>query len=116
VNLPVSAVKRHKGVRKNAETNQPREQLKDPEWASYILCKTLLGRFGRPEEAARVALFLALADSSCVTGVDIVVDGGMKAWWWVVQKGVTPRLNTFTAEQQYWMGSIIPRSALVRWG
>jgi hypothetical protein len=36
-------------------TNQTREQLRDPEWASYMLGKTLLGRLGRPEEVANVA-------------------------------------------------------------
>jgi NAD(P)-dependent dehydrogenase (short-subunit alcohol dehydrogenase family) len=77
---------REYGIRANSispgviETNQTREQLKDPEWAGYMLGKTLLGRLGRPEEVASVALFLASGESSYVTGVDIVVDGGMKVW------------------------------------
>jgi NAD(P)-dependent dehydrogenase (short-subunit alcohol dehydrogenase family) len=77
---------RSHGIRANSispgviETNQTREQLKDPEWAGCMLGKTLLGRLGRPEEVARVALYLACDDSSYVTGVDIIVDGGMKVW------------------------------------
>lgn len=35
-----------------------------------------LGRFGRPEEVAKVAVFLASEDSSYITGESIVVDGG----------------------------------------
>ena len=77
---------RQHGIRANSispgilETNQTREQLKDPQWADYMLGKTLLGRLGKPEEVANVALFLASDQSSFITGVDIKVDGGMAVW------------------------------------
>lgn len=45
-----------------------------------MLGKTLLGRLGKPEEVANVALFLASNESAFVTGIDIKVDGGMAVW------------------------------------
>jgi NAD(P)-dependent dehydrogenase (short-subunit alcohol dehydrogenase family) len=77
---------REHGIRANSispgliETNASREQLEDPEWASYMLVKTLLGRLGRPEELASVTALLASDESSYMTGADVVVDGGMKVW------------------------------------
>ncbi len=77
---------RDHGIRVNSispgliETNQTREQLKDPQWAAAMLGKIPLGRLGRPEEVANVALFLASDESSYVTGIDVVIDGGMKVW------------------------------------
>ena len=35
-----------------------------------------MGRFGRPEEIATAALFLASDDSSFITGIELFVDGG----------------------------------------
>ena len=57
-----------------------RGELEDEEFGRQMRDRTLLGGFGQAEDVANVALFLASGESSYVTGIDLVVDGGMKVW------------------------------------
>jgi NAD(P)-dependent dehydrogenase (short-subunit alcohol dehydrogenase family) len=74
------------GIRANSvspgtiETNQTRFILEDPEWSRIQLGRAMISRMGQPEEVASVVAFLGSDDASYVTGADIAVDGGVRAW------------------------------------
>ena len=43
--------------------------------------KQVMGRWGRPEEVAEAAVFLASPEASYVNGTSLFVDGGLLARW-----------------------------------
>jgi NAD(P)-dependent dehydrogenase (short-subunit alcohol dehydrogenase family) len=55
----------------------PAEQMQD--FGAQVSAQVPLGRFGKADEIAKAALFLASDDASYVAGVDLYVDGGMVA-------------------------------------
>lgn len=61
------------------ETDLTKKGKTEEEWKKIVesvSSKTILGRIGKPEDIANVALFLASDDSDFITGQLIVVDGG----------------------------------------
>jgi NAD(P)-dependent dehydrogenase (short-subunit alcohol dehydrogenase family) len=58
------------------ETAMTRAALEDPDYRTFVLRNTPLGRIGTPEDVASAALYLASDESSFVTGSVHWVDGG----------------------------------------
>lgn len=54
--------------------------LNNPELLAKFTAQLPVGRFGKPEEIAALAVFLASGDSGFITGTDVVIDGG-----WIAQ-------------------------------
>lgn len=50
--------------------------MEEPQFARRYRQMAPLGRFGKPEEVAKLVLFFACDDSSFITGQDIAIDGG----------------------------------------
>lgn len=55
------------------------EMVDDPTVADWLARRTSLGRWGRPEEIAGAAVFLASSAASYITGHVLAVDGGYLA-------------------------------------
>jgi NAD(P)-dependent dehydrogenase (short-subunit alcohol dehydrogenase family) len=55
------------------------ELMQDPEINQQFLSKIPLGRWGRPEEIASLALYLCSEEAGFITGTDILIDGGWTA-------------------------------------
>ncbi len=60
------------------EMNAP--LLENAELSQFFLSRIPVGRWGRPEEIAQLAAFLASVMAGFITGTDIIIDGG-----WVAQ-------------------------------
>jgi NAD(P)-dependent dehydrogenase (short-subunit alcohol dehydrogenase family) len=73
------------GARVNAvapgpiETGMTAVARADPDRRRGLLEAVPLGRFGQPDEVARVALYLAAPAAAYVTGHVLVIDGGVTA-------------------------------------
>jgi NAD(P)-dependent dehydrogenase (short-subunit alcohol dehydrogenase family) len=59
------------------EINKP--LMESPELTEFFLSRIPVGRWGRPEEVAGLAVYLCLDQAAFITGTDLVIDGGWSA-------------------------------------
>ncbi|AXC11925.1 3-oxoacyl-[acyl-carrier protein] reductase [Acidisarcina polymorpha] len=71
---------KQRGIRVNVLSpgpiDTPANDWMSEEMKEYIRAQVPRGEWGRPEEIATVALFLASSDSSFINGMELFVDGG----------------------------------------
>jgi NAD(P)-dependent dehydrogenase (short-subunit alcohol dehydrogenase family) len=85
------------GIRVNAVapgsimTDMLQKTAGDQESAHKVLSRTPLGRFGNPEEIARIVQFLVSDAASYITGETIYADGGRRPLNFTVDVKNTPR-------------------------
>ncbi|MBI2649970.1 SDR family oxidoreductase [Candidatus Woesearchaeota archaeon] len=60
-------------------TDMTKSMLEDEPTKKMLMENTPVGRFGQPEDIGNAAVFLALDESSFITGHNLVVDGGWTA-------------------------------------
>lgn len=81
----IAVIYARRGIRANALCPGPimtpllEKFLSDEERRQRRLVHIPMGRFGRPEEIAHGALFLASDESSWMTGQSLIIDGGITA-------------------------------------
>ena len=61
----------------DTEINTP--LMQNPELRAQFLAKIPVGRFGEPDEIAKLALYLCSEDAGFITGTDVIIDGGWTA-------------------------------------
>jgi NAD(P)-dependent dehydrogenase (short-subunit alcohol dehydrogenase family) len=50
--------------------------LADPEVNRFFTSRIPLGRWGKPEEVGKLALYLCSEEAGFITGTDVLIDGG----------------------------------------
>jgi NAD(P)-dependent dehydrogenase (short-subunit alcohol dehydrogenase family) len=61
----------------DTEINVP--LMQNAELRAQFLAKIPVGRWGKPEEIAKLALYLCSEDAGFITGTDVIIDGGWTA-------------------------------------